>query len=70
MKKCSFCEEEESEGIWKIIIFKRFRGTYGKKFSPICHNCLGEALMGYHTGGGLVGEAIKKIKRLHCEYYD
>ena len=64
MKKCSFCEEEESEGVWDIIIFRKWRGTYGKGFKSICHDCLADALTGYHTGGGLTGNVIKKIKRV------
>lgn len=64
MKKCRFCEEEGSEGIWKITIFRKWRGAYDKNFSPICHNCLAEALEGYHSGGGLTGNVIKKIRRV------
>ena len=65
MQKCIFCDEigKENEGIWKIVIFKKFRGAYGKNFKPICHDCLADALIGYHTGGGLTGAVIKKIKR-------
>jgi len=64
--KCIFCDDigQEWDGVWKIIIFRKYRGSYGKKFKPICHNCLAEALEGYHTGGGLVGNVIKKIKRV------
>ena len=65
-EKCISCDEigRENDGVWKIVIFRKFRGSYGKKFSPICHDCLSDALTGYHTGGGLVGSVIKKIRRL------
>ena len=63
MKKCSFCEEGESEGVWNITIFRKWRGCYGKGFKLICHDCLADALTGFHTGGGLTGNVIKKIKR-------
>ncbi len=62
--KCECCEYT-GDGIWKLIIFKRYRGSYGKKVGPICHDCLSNSLIGYHTGGGLVGNAIKKIKRVY-----
>ena len=64
---CEFCDQSNggNDGVWKIIIFRKFRGTYGKKFSPLCHDCLADALIGYHTGGGLTGSVIKKIKRIN-----
>lgn len=67
-KECNYCEEigKENDGVWEITIFKKFRGTYGKKIKSMCHNCLADALIGYHTGGGLVGNAIKKIKRIRA----
>ena len=68
-KKCLFCEEigKEKEGVWEIIIFRKFRGIYEKQIKPICHDCLANALIGFHTGGGLVGNVIKKIKRVNKE---
>lgn len=66
IKPCTFCDDlgEEADGVWEITIFKKFRGSYGKKAKYICHNCLAESLEGYHTGGGLTGDVIKKIKRV------
>ena len=65
MKECGFCDfPENTEGVWEIIIYRKYRGAYGKRFKNICHQCLAEALEGYHTGGGLVGNVIKKIKRI------
>ncbi len=62
---CTSCDYEDNAiGYWKIIIFKKYRGSYGKKFNYVCHDCLSNALTGYHTGGGLVGSVIKKIKRI------
>ena len=65
MKECTFCDEigKEGDGVWKITIFRKWRGSYGKKFKHICHDCLAMALEGYHTGGGLTGGVIKKIRR-------
>ena len=68
MKECEFCDfPENTEGVWKITIYRKYKGTYGKKFKGICHSCLADALIGYRTGGGLVGNAIKKIKRIYNE---
>ncbi len=64
--ECIYCDNLANigEGVWKIKIFKKYWGTYGKKDGPICHDCLANALTGFHTGGGLHGSAIKKIKRV------
>ena len=65
-KKCDYCDNLQNlgDGVWEITIFKKFRGAYGKKDGPLCHDCLADALTGYHTGGGLTGDVIKKIKRI------
>lgn len=66
MKKCEFCHESygENVGVWKIVVFRKYRKIYRKKYSPLCHDCLIDAIGGYCTSGGLTGNVIKKIKRV------
>ena len=65
--KCIHCDdlENQSNGIWKIVIFKKYKYKYGKRSDRnmkwICNICLIEAIEGYRSGGGLQPHEIKKI---------
>ena len=69
MTDCVFCDDlaNQGEGVWMIYIYKEYWRSHGKKFGPICHDCLADELIGVHTGGGLTGNMIKKIKRVKNE---
>ena len=64
-KQCNFCDGPENigVGIWKVIIFRKYRGSFGKVLKWYCSDCLALDLEGYHTGGGPSGNCFKKIKR-------
>jgi len=62
---CIDCNDYE--GVWKIYIQKIYRGTFGRVDKYFCDNCLILAIEGFHTGGGLRSDAIKKIKKTRRE---
>lgn len=62
--KCDECEQRSDEVQWAILVRRKYRSTYGKRFKPYCTGCVIDALTGYHTGGGLTDRVIQKIYRI------
>ena len=59
---CDDCDKETAE--WKIYIMKEYHRSYGRIGGYFCSNCLSMQIDGYHSGGGLHANVIKKIIRV------
>lgn len=61
-KVCNDCEKKVGE--WRIYFSERYWGNFGKVDESCCNECLTNALTGYHSGGGIIPDAIWRIERV------
>ena len=62
--KCCDCEQRSDDVQWAILVRRKYRYTFGKRYKPYCTTCAIGELEGVHTGGGLTGRVIQKIYRI------
>jgi hypothetical protein len=61
---CCDCERVDDSVQWGILVRRKYRSTFGKKYEPYCTDCVIGELEGVHTGGGLTDRVIQKIYRI------
>lgn len=61
---CCDCERVDDSVQWGLLVRRKYRSIFGKRYKPYCTDCIINELSGGHTGGGLTDRVIQKIYRI------